>query len=159
MDDISQFKCLQLAKTTDKQIQYIEKLSINAGVPLSNIKLNELNRRQATDLIDWLENERRSPYTLYYTYKLYLAGMTFQQIEEFRSLKHDTIMLHFLKIMQLGLPVEFSDFVSKEDEQLVLQILQKNGSQKLKILKDLLPERITYYQIKFTMVKNGYWAF
>ena len=69
----------------------------------------------------------------------------------FRSLKPLTIEEHLAALIEEGREVSLASLVSDEDRALIEQAAEKCGLQYLRPIKDELPERIGYSQIRFVV--------
>ncbi len=88
------------------------------------------------------------------TYNMYHEGKKLQEIAEHREIKIETVQEHIIKCSSEGLIINFNDFLNKEEEQIVLEAVQKVGSEKLKAIKEIVSEDISYFIIKAVLCKN-----
>jgi ATP-dependent DNA helicase RecQ len=87
------------------------------------------------------------------SYNLYKEGKSVKEIAEVRGFKTTTIEDHLLDCAKLGLEINYSDFVLSEHEEMIINAYREIGGNKLKPIKEALPEDITYNEIKFALSK------
>lgn len=88
------------------------------------------------------------------TYNMYHQGKSLQEIAEEREIKISTVQDHLIRCSNEGLFVNFDDFITKEQESLILDAIEKIGAQKLKPIKEALPEEVDYFTIKAVLCKH-----
>ncbi|MDC3414577.1 DNA helicase RecQ [Aquibacillus sp. 3ASR75-11] len=89
------------------------------------------------------------------SYQMFQEGKTITDIANTRSLNERTIENHLFKAFQEGHTINWDIFFNSEIEKLVLQEKEKISEEKLRPLKEALPEDISYTTIKAVLVKNG----
>nr|WP_312578388.1 DNA helicase RecQ [Sedimentibacter sp.] len=87
------------------------------------------------------------------SYNLYLEGKTINEIASERGLSALTIENHLIYCAKLGYKINFNDFLSSSHEELIIEKYKDIGGDKLKPIKESLPEEITYTEIKFALCK------
>jgi ATP-dependent DNA helicase RecQ len=90
------------------------------------------------------------------SYELYVQGKTIEEISELREIKKDTILSHLLKCHKEGKKINWHDYLDKKKEQLILKAIDEVGSDFLKPIKNILPEDISYYDIKLVLCKINF---
>jgi ATP-dependent DNA helicase RecQ len=87
------------------------------------------------------------------THKLHMEGLTPEEIASRRELAVSTIENHLIQCIQNGMEVDFSillpETVIGELEKAVAEV----GRDRLKPIKELLPEEISYFMIKIYLYK------
>ncbi len=138
---VGEFKAERYASKFIEVIQnYIEKYNID----LKNLKIiSETNNVE--------DNEKEDTRTV--TYKMYEEGKTINEIAEKRNLSALTVENHLLYCAKLGFQIKYSDFINDENEELIIEAYKKIGGDKLKPIKEALPDHITYTEIKFALCK------
>ncbi|MBU5593107.1 DNA helicase RecQ [Clostridium sp. MSJ-4] len=91
----------------------------------------------------------------YETYNLYKEGMTLEEIAKSRNLTSTTIQKHIMDCVLEGLDVNLDDFIPKHSEEAILEAIKKVGAEKLRPIKDILPEDIDYMAIKSVICKHN----
>ncbi|MET3698607.1 RecQ-like ATP-dependent DNA helicase [Bacillus oleivorans] len=89
------------------------------------------------------------------TYKLFEKRHSIDEIAKQRGMLKLTIENHLFKAAQEGHPLKWELFFTPDQEQLVLEKHGVLTEKKLKPLKEMLPEEISYTAIKAVLVKNG----
>lgn len=113
------------------------------GIRPINIKDSEPKRQ---DLVDRYEA----------TYNCYLEGLSLNEISIRRNFAASTIIEHLSRCENQGRAVEWDKFISNpEIEKEILSTINRLGLEKLKPIKDSLPEEITYEDIRLVMAKNN----
>jgi len=90
------------------------------------------------------------------TYTLLREGNSIDDIAKKRDLKKQTIEAHIVKCYESNLEINFEDYVSTEDYELVTGIIngQMEGKvDKLAPIKSLCPSHISYLKIKMVIAK------
>lgn len=89
------------------------------------------------------------------TYELYKQNLSLKEIAEKRALTINTIIEHLSKCAEKGQPVDWSRFIDDQNkEEKILFAINKIGYERLKPLKDMLPEDISYEDIRIVIAKN-----
>ena len=89
------------------------------------------------------------------SHRLFEEGHTIDEIAKKRGMSKQTIENHLFKAAQEGHPLQWQLFFSADQERLILEKLGKLTEKKLKPLKEMLPEDISYTAIKAVLVKNN----
>lgn len=88
------------------------------------------------------------------TVKLYKQNYTVEQIAKARSLGVSTIFGHLIKWYLAGGGFSIEKFITREEEsQILFAMSEAEDYQKLKSIKDQLPEEISYEKIRMVMAK------
>jgi ATP-dependent DNA helicase RecQ len=88
------------------------------------------------------------------TYELYRQGKTLAEIAAERNLAPVTIETHIIRCGVEGLAINWDDFIPEEQEPLILEKINEVGAEKLRPLKEVLPEDIAYFIIKAVICKH-----
>lgn len=86
------------------------------------------------------------------TLQYFNEGMTIDEIMQRRELSKGTIISHIVEGIEAGLSVDIDRLVSKEKQELIRKAIAEKGKEKLKPLKECLPEEITYDEIRVVCV-------
>ncbi|MDF2522868.1 MAG: ATP-dependent helicase RecQ [Clostridiales bacterium] len=89
------------------------------------------------------------------TLEKYKAGESLETIAKEREITLITVQEHIVKAFQEGHPVNWDDFIPTQFESLILQAIEKVGKDRLRPIKDVLPEEIDYFAIKAVLCKHG----
>lgn len=88
------------------------------------------------------------------SYDMYLSGKALDEIAADRGLSVTTIETHLAYYISTG-ELKLESFVSHQKEQLIRAAIEKYGRLSLKLLKDNLPENISYGEIRFVAATTG----
>ncbi len=87
--------------------------------------------------------------TIDVTWEYFQSGKSIEEIALIRELSKGTIAGHIEEKMRQGLQVNLERLVSLEKQALIRQVIAEKGRDKLKVMKESLPEEITYEEIRF----------
>lgn len=85
------------------------------------------------------------------TYQLYCQGLSTHEIAEQRNLRLMTIEEHLAAMIEAGREIDLDDLVDPADRPLIEAAARRCGLEKLRPIKDELPERIEYGPIRFVV--------
>lgn len=85
--------------------------------------------------------------------ELYQSGRSLDEISQIRGLKSLTVQDHLVRCYQEGHIVNWDALIPPQYENLILSKIAELGAEKLKPLKDALPEEIDYAAIKAVLCK------
>ena len=88
------------------------------------------------------------------TLKLYQEGLKLQEIAAKRELSLVTIENHLLLCAEHGLGVDLAAMIPNEFVPLLEQAVAEAGDEKLKPIKELLPDEVSYFMIKAYLVSQ-----
>jgi ATP-dependent DNA helicase RecQ len=100
------------------------------------------------------EEEPILPSTALQTYALFRNGHSVEEIAIQRNLVTNTIEGHLVECIAAGLPVDISRLVSDSDRTQIERAIAEHGTDKLKPIREALPENITYNVIRFVIAKH-----
>lgn len=82
------------------------------------------------------------------TLELHRSDYSIKEIAEKRDLAVSTVENHLLQCAQQGLEIDFSKHIPKEYMPLLEKAVEEAGRDRLKPIKELLPEEVSYFMIK-----------
>ncbi|WHY87390.1 DNA helicase RecQ [Neobacillus novalis] len=82
------------------------------------------------------------------TLGLHQNGLSIKEIAEKRALVISTVESHLLQCAQQGLAVDFIKLIPSEYIPLLEKAVEEAGRNRLKPIKELLPEKVSYFMIK-----------
>ncbi|CAM3455718.1 DNA helicase RecQ [Cytobacillus oceanisediminis] len=88
------------------------------------------------------------------SFEYYMEGVPISEIAKKRNFSTITIQEHILRSVKEGQTIDWSEIFDDGEEQLVLKAVDKVGKDKLKPIKEELPEEFDYFTIKAVLVKN-----
>ncbi|TQI68305.1 DNA helicase RecQ [Clostridium sp. KNHs216] len=104
------------------------------------------------------KQERKAPEAVSDTkeesYRLYKDGLDIDEIAKERGLTPDTVEKHLLSCLQNGQEIDARLFVTKEEERLITEAVKRCGGDRLKPIKEALPEKISYGAIRYVLYKS-----
>ncbi|MCG8499949.1 MAG: DNA helicase RecQ [Firmicutes bacterium] len=90
------------------------------------------------------------------TYELYQEGKTLKEMAEEREMTSITIQNHLVRCAQEGYEIDWNGFIPAEYEKTIVQTIEQIGAERLKPIKDALPDEINYFAIRAVMCKYGF---
>lgn len=97
--------------------------------------------------------EEKTP-TYLLSWQLYQQGQDVASIAKQRQRSIATIQGHLIEAVRQGYEVNWDEFINRRQEQQIVAAARKLGTDKLKPLKEILPEEIDYFMIKIALFKN-----
>lgn len=135
-------------KYSDRFIGVIKRHIQDNNIDTGNMDYSSENYAAAS-----LDSDKNKEDTRSLSYKLYRSGKTLKEISDERGLSVKTVEDHLIYCAKLGFEINYSDFVSPDNEKLIIDVYKDMGGDKLKPVKDALPPNITYTEIKFALCK------
>ncbi|CAM4189609.1 ATP-dependent DNA helicase RecQ [Paenibacillus endophyticus] len=89
------------------------------------------------------------------TLAYFQAGQEPAEIAKERGLSKVTVEGHIIRCAEEGEEVDWSRIIPAEYEELIVQTIGEQGIEKLRPIKDALPEEVTYFAIHGVMSKYG----
>lgn len=90
------------------------------------------------------------------TLVLFQAGQEPDEIAKDRGLSRVTVEGHIIRCAEEGEEIDWSRIIPAEYEQLIVQAIGELGNEKLRPIKDALPEEVTYFAIHGVISKYGF---
>ena len=88
------------------------------------------------------------------TYGFYQQGLPIDEIARQRNCTTGTIESHLIDCLRAGFAVDIAQFVSTAERLEIERAIAKHGAERLKPLRDSLPETITYNMIRFVIAEQ-----
>lgn len=99
------------------------------------------------------------------SFNMYKEGKNLDEICKERKLKITTVQDHIIKSYLEGLEVNLEDFIPIKYKDLIYETIKRIGGQKLRPIKDALPEEVDYMSIKAALcsmekvkIESGEWS-
>lgn len=116
------------------------------NMDISNIKRVEIEKSLKVESIDRYEE----------TYNCYLEGLSLEEIAKIRNFTPNTIIKHLERCEKRGKTVDWSRFIDDPaKEEKILKAIDQVGLERLRPIKEILPEEISYEDIRIIIIKNG----
>ncbi len=125
----------------------------NNNINIENIKVQNSNENK--EVKEEAKEKAKKEDTRTVSYNLYKEGKNISEISKERGLSTITVESHLADCAKLGYEINYRDFVSEENEKLILKTYKEIGGDKLKPIKEALPPDITYTEIKFALLRKG----
>ncbi|MDD4048240.1 MAG: DNA helicase RecQ [Clostridia bacterium] len=130
---------------------YVEEHGIE--VDRSRAKSYERNYNSLTDTTRQEKPERSEKPTMLITYDLYTSGNSIEKIMEIRGVTRRTIEGHLIECLYKDLPLDYESLIPAELEPQIVEAIKENGLDKLKPIKEALPDEISYTMIRLVIYK------
>jgi ATP-dependent DNA helicase RecQ len=88
------------------------------------------------------------------TYTFYKEEMSVEEIAEHRDLAQSTVESHLIQCMQEGMDVHMEDLIPDKYVSEIESAIEQAGGEKLKPIKELLPDEVSYFMIKVYLLQN-----
>jgi ATP-dependent DNA helicase RecQ len=86
---------------------------------------------------------------------MYQEGDTFAEIAQKRSLTLTTVQNHIIRSGMEGYELDWDALIPQEYEDLILERIKTLGTNKLRPIKDGLPDQVSYLAIRAVIGKYG----
>ncbi|XEC96473.1 DNA helicase RecQ [Paenibacillus tarimensis] len=90
------------------------------------------------------------------SFDLFREGHSVEEIAAIRAMGKVTIEGHIIRSAEEGHDVDWSRVIPADLEELIVRTVQELGTEKLRPLKDALPEEATYFAIHGVICKYGF---
>ncbi|MBH0174886.1 DNA helicase RecQ [Fictibacillus sp. 23RED33] len=123
---------------------------------ISTYLVEHPERRESTDQSTVAKEpaKKTTPDSHLETYTLYKEKMSVNEIAEQRNLAVSTVESHLVQCIQDGMDVHMEDLIPDEYVSEIEHAIQQAGGEKLKPIKELLPEEVSYFMIKVYLLQN-----
>lgn len=82
------------------------------------------------------------------TFQLYNQNLSIKEIAEKRELALSTVESHIIQCAQQGMEIDFNRLIPEEYVRLIEKAVEEVGRDRLKPIKEQLPEEVSYFMIK-----------
>ena len=158
MLEISGVGVNKLEKYGDIFIETVNKYVVENNIEVPERKYKNSREASALDSIFYNMEPQNIPSkvkedTRIVSYNLYKDGKSIDEIASLRGLKRSTIEGHLVKCFELGMDIDLEKDVHTQFEGIIYDAIDKLGFDKLRPLKDFLPEDVSYLDINYFVVK------
>lgn len=121
--------------------------------------ITKTHKSKTSDENSTSDSEKKSKEKSYeVTISMIRGKKSLGQISVEREIALTTVLTHVTEFLTTGSPIDFSvdftDVFNEKTENLVMEAIKEVGANKLKPIKEKLPDYITYDQIKGVVLKN-----
>lgn len=148
---ISGFGAYKLEKYGEQFLEAVQDYCIAHKVP-TRMHLKQPKRERKSSA-ERLSDDRPSD-TKRTSYELYKAGKSIEEIAEERQLHATTIEGHLSYYISKG-ELDINTFVSSEKQEAITKAAETFGVASLRLLKDNLPEEISFGEIRMVLAARG----
>lgn len=118
------------------------------GISIDELKNKDDNKNEKVD--------KRKSYNI--TVDLIKEGKSIREISEERELALVTIMNHIQQYVseenKIDFELSFNEFFNEEEETIIIEAINKVGYSKLKDIKEIVPDKISYDAIRAVVLKK-----
>ena len=86
------------------------------------------------------------------SYNMFTSGKSMKEIANIRGLTVNTIENHLLYCFENDMPINLDSCVHTEYKDLIFDAIDKVGFEKLKPIKEILPDDVSYFDIKYFLI-------
>ncbi|HZK43404.1 MAG TPA: DNA helicase RecQ [Syntrophomonadaceae bacterium] len=126
-----------LEKTKELELEQSKTIKLHKS---KNESRTNTGKNIATHIISW---------------ELYNDGLKIADIAAEREFTITTIENHLIKAAQEGYDLKWDELVTQEEENMIIKAVEDVGGDKLRPIKDVLPDHISYFAIRATIHKNN----
>lgn len=119
------------------------------------MKENNITPPEFTTSEEMVITEKAKQKTHEITYELYKQGLSLNEIAKERELTLLTIENHIFQCASEGMDIDLDEFIPEGREEEILKVIKEIGVEKLKPIKEMLPDDIEYRAIKAVILKQG----
>ncbi len=115
---------------------------------------NKLIKKNDTSNVRTTSSKSNKIPSHHITYELYKDNKSIDEITKERNVKRRTIEEHIMKCALEGMEINLDEFINQEHEKLVLEAIDKVGASRLRNIKEIVPDEISYFEIKAIITKS-----
>lgn len=134
----------KLKRYGEKFISAIINYANEHGLKLSNSITEEKKNRKKDEIPSHV-----------ITLNSYKSGKSIKEIAKERDLALSTVEQHIIRCAEEGMNVDLDAFISKKYEQLILDVIKRLNTSKLRPIKEELPDEVDYLMIKAVILKHS----
>jgi ATP-dependent DNA helicase RecQ len=133
------------------QVRGIGKLKLQkwGGVVLETVR----DFRQRNPAENEIQSAARKSHgsTVEETWRLWEQGKNLFEIADARDLTRSTVVGHLLQLMAEGRPIDLERVITPERRKMIETAIAQGGHERLKPIKELLPEEVSYEDIRLVV--------
>ena len=156
--DVSLKQMSTFYPTDAESMLKIEGVGLNKLVKYGNIFIEAIsdyvskNNIDVQDLAPTKKVKAPKQDTKLVSYEMFSNGMSIEDIVNERGLTRITIEGHLIDCFEKGMNLNLEKYVHTEYRDEILKAIEEIGTEKLKPIKEALPEEVSYFDIKYYVV-------
>ena len=133
----------------------IEGVGLNKLVKYGNVFIEAIsdyvskNNIDVQDLAPTKKVKAPKQDTKLVSYEMFSNGMSIEDIANERGLTRITIEGHLIDCLEKGMDLNLEKYVHTEYKDEILKAIEEIGTEKLKPIKEALPEKVSYFDIRY----------
>lgn len=143
---------LQITGVGDLKLSKYGEIFIAAIIEYCEEHPERLN--DTTDVLPKKASKKPEKNSHLLSYELFKEGNSVAEIAKKRELSVNTVENHLIQCADQGISVDFSQVIPKEYIPLLENAVKEAGYEKLKPIKELLPNEVSYFMIKVFLHLN-----
>ncbi len=89
------------------------------------------------------------------SYNMFTEGKSIDDIAKEREMTRQTIEKHLVSCFKLGMEIDLEREINTQFEDIIYDAIKKVGTERLRNIKDILPNDVTYLDIRYYIAKLG----
>ena len=153
--DVSLKQMSTFYPTDAESMLKIEGVGLNKLVKYGNVFIEAIsdyvskNNIDVQDLAPTKKVKAPKQDTKLVSYEMFSNGMSIEDIVNERGLTRITIEGHLIDCFEKGMDLNLEKYVHTEYRDEILKAIEEIGTEKLKPIKEALPEEVSYFDIKY----------
>lgn len=153
--DVSLKQMSTFYPTDAESMLKIEGVGLNKLVKYGNVFIEAISDYASKNNIDVQDIaptkivKAPKPDTKLISYDMFSNGMSIEDIANERGLTRVTIEGHLIDCLEKGMDLDLTNYVHTEYRDEILKVIHDIGTEKLKPIKEALPEDVSYFDIRY----------
>ena len=153
--DVSLKQMSTFYPTDAESMLKIEGVGLNKLVKYGNVFIEAIsdyvskNNIDVQDIAPTKIVKAPKPDTKLISYDMFSNGMSIEDIANERGLTRITIEGHLIDCLEKGMDLNLEKYVHTEYKDEILKAIEEIGTEKLKPIKEALPEKVSYFDIRY----------
>ena len=153
--DVSLKQMSTFYPTDAESMLKIEGVGLNKLVKYGNVFIEAIsdyvskNNIDVQDLAPTKKVKAPKQDTKLVSYEMFSNGMSIEDIVNERGLTRITIEGHLIDCLEKGMDLDLTKYVHTEYRDEILKVIHEIGTEKLKPIKEALPEDVSYFDIRY----------
>lgn len=156
MEEMLQIKGVGDAKLQKYGALFLKELQQSADASDSGEMQAEFDYRAGTNERNGKKSANGGKGSHLLTYESFIQGRSAEEIARERGMSVVTIQDHILRCAKEGMEIDWDLLIPEKYEGMIIEAIQQLGADRLKPLKEALPDEVDYFAIKAVMVKHEF---